>query len=285
MSLGLRAGSLLAERKAATQTGGDHFDEISLARVVATEEAARSWRITLGRIDRADDLPPLVIGGATTSASIFVGKLYGYAAGQELTPAAPPRRSNSYAQAGDVFGRHVVQIAWGMDGARAHRLIAHWPAQGGSIVVVGNYAEVWAGAAIPAGATAQDIPVFEATIAPTMGVYTDDGGELSIQQLQALDTVTNGNRAVFYVPDFARRVRVVGVEDATLAPPDPGHLPVRLKWFDDLGVVCGSDLQGRCIAEVAWHPVPARAVMLEVSPITSPPVVASSIFAHWRVAP
>lgn len=448
-----RAQSRLAERVATglqgRPTGGQ---EVSIARVVSDDMRARAWRVTLSRLERTDERAPLHRNDPGNSSPAFVSMLYTYAAGQEQTPAVPPRRSEPVLgfTGGDVEPE-FVQIAFGQTTAKANRMIANWPAQGGSIVLVGSYVEVFGAYAVfdPAAGVQGEWPAFQAMITPADGLSLDDSGELSLQQvvgvppftaavfgtlttatdmhagqvtppppvgalagvlldtagspawaavltalvltpvtfsISVIDefpvtadkstevrddqwwnpttqlwqaspgnvgvvinvndlnwtvaqleaalgasallavttpdvahaaevflTAASGNAVsqigsfaasipgeeggAVYVPDYARRVRVV----LTVADPNyPGlnnfRVPLtgdpvcQLVWYDDRGNVVDGALQGTDIssgvdAEVAWHAVPARAVMLGIYSEAGTEEAPLQALVHWRIAP
>lgn len=282
-----------------------HRDQ-SLLKVPTTADRARAWRITLQRLQREDGFAPLVIGGPANNIPSIISAQYQYANGFEGNPTWPPRRSNP-------VGKAAVQIAWGMSAANPARLTADWPVLGASIVVVGSYVEVFAQLQdLPTPATGAR-PVATATITPVEGLPTPDAGELSLTQQvtvqQLLDAVPPSTcptwGAALFVPDFARRVRVVlAAQDTALCGPtfsvpftgDPVCVGT---WFDDLGNSIDSFVQGlipstaivvdpvttfqlAVYAPVVWHPVPANATMLAIrgNAVTTP-----QGFVHWRIAP
>jgi hypothetical protein len=192
-----RSQSRLAER---VQTGTPgtqpplNNQEVSIARVVSEDDRARSWRVTFLRLERSDAKAPLHSGDAGNSSPAWISQLYQYAAGDQNTPAVPPRRSepvlgfNGSADVEPVF----AQISWGMQTAQASRLIANWPAQGASLVVVGSYVEVFGAYAVfnPGSGVAGEWPVFAATIVPADGLSVEDSGDLSLQQLVGVPPFT-----------------------------------------------------------------------------------------------
>lgn len=117
------------------------------------------------------------------------------------------------------------------------------------------------------------------------------------------------NAAVFYVPDFARRVKVVAAEligasgfvgaNMYKASCDSAGQPTTsLCWLDDRGNQVDVDGQGgvdnpgvgfpQTSMATPWHDVPAAAVVLLVfleSPDGEITVSNRPVFAHWRIAP
>lgn len=165
------------------------FSTISLAKCVSEDGSARSWRITFGRLNRGDRFAPNI-------NPLFSQQAYTYTFGdiRSASPEAgtvPPRRDNpvlgrNFPQNGADCDPFFCQVAWGMSGSDSNRILAHWPMQGGSIVVVGSYVEVFGGAAL---LTAGDPPIavgelprFSAMITPAEGVAAGAGSELSLTQ-------------------------------------------------------------------------------------------------------
>lgn len=175
--------------------------QLKLCKVVTPDESSRAWRITLSRLDRNDGNAPLVPGTASNPAPLFQDQSYPYAAGVDelgvFASPVPPRRSNP------VFGLQspangflvdpvYVQIAWGMSQGKQNRLIAHWPAQGASIVVEAAYVEVYGGVATRSATlgtppvSSLEFPKLAALVSPISGLPSADAGELSIEQLVAV---------------------------------------------------------------------------------------------------
>jgi hypothetical protein len=276
---------------------------ISLLKMESECRFAAAWRITLQRADRADHHAPLVAGGAGTSVPIVDAAQYSYAAGQQTTPAWPPERSNPVFGAGFVnpAASLIVQVAWGMDAANPARLAAQWPALGASIVVVGSYVEVQAGSQGVADHTAEIQPVVTAQLAPWSGLPLHGSGELSIAGRVRVRPRADGPPptwgGVSYVPDFARRVKIVLVQlddtlgGATQSVPNNGDATCQLGWFDDQGNEIDSAMQGRFFPPAAgtplytppvWHDVPAAATMLTVRGDQN---FDGFALVHWRIAP
>ena len=158
---------------------------VGVARVRMDEGHARTWKITLGRLDRAD--------GAWEAAgtnSLFVGAQYQYINGLLPSGVIPPRRANPIFGSGDpgngaLLQQQWVEIAWGTTGgAGTNRLLAHWPMLGGSLIVSGTYVEVWGDSAINQQGTPPvdpgSVPVFQAQIDPWDGDTSIAGNELSL---------------------------------------------------------------------------------------------------------
>lgn len=194
--------SHVAERKAYANVGAGvqpGAQEITIANIDAEDGEARPWRVFLGRLDRTDQHAPLNQGAGDPfqSVPVWQSQLYPYAAGLQNLPAIPPRRSNpvwglNYPfNAASLTPVPFVEISWGMKGAAAQRIIAHWPAQGASIVVTGSYVQVWAGVALyNAGGQPEfsipvnpsEWPVFQAQITPESSLAPRDAAELSLTQ-------------------------------------------------------------------------------------------------------
>lgn len=174
---------------------------LKLCKAVTEDRKSRAWRVTLSRLDRNDGTAPLVPQSPSSPVALFQDGSYGYAAGADelgvFASPVPPRRSNP------VFGAQspangfladpvFVQVQWGMEQGRANRMIAHWPAQGGSFVVEASYVEVWGGVATRSATlgtppvTNSEFPSLAALISPVAGLPSSDAGELSIQQLVAV---------------------------------------------------------------------------------------------------
>jgi len=258
----------------------------------------RHWRITLHRLNRADQNAPIVDDG--NNVLQFVTQQYAYAAGFQLAPVWPPVRSNPV-QPG-VFRRPNVQIAWGTQNATPARIVADWPMMGASVVVYGTMIDVFASAA---GSPGPVQPRATASIVPHIAGLTGDDGELSFTQQIPVNPADPGGASwggVAYVPDFARRVRVVLVTDNPPLPANPfarsvpitGDIPASLTWFADNQRSVDSAFQGEVaavavpgvlvvgFAPVVWHPVPAGATLLSVR---GPADFTGTALIHWRVAP
>jgi len=266
-------------------------NETPLVKMETGESFARAWRITLGRAERHDGSPPLLNGATTvnTSTPVFASQMFGYSAGQQATPQAPPRRDAPVAL-GSVIPL-FVQIAWGMGSGGAQRLLAHWPMQGASLVVCGSYVEVFAGSFL-FGLSDAVLPTVQASIAPDDGEVSADSMELSLTQSQLVDIDDVASPVVVYVPDYARRVRVVLRDSETGNVFPTGHPRCQLAWFNDIGTVIATEMQGTTIgAPPDWYPVPAGAVLLRVmSPgpnldCDETVWVIATADIHWRIAP
>lgn len=280
--------SRLAERLAATFGPGKQMLPLSVVRT--EDETAQTWRITLARVDRADGNAHLA--GAAASPE-YVSQLFQYDAGVQAGAAlVPPRRGNPVLGAGPPADTEPIwmELAWGMSTASPHRLLANWPVQGASFCVHGSYVEVFGGVAVfvVGGNPAGSFPVLEASIVPDSGGYFSEDCDLGISQRGVMADFSGvAPNAVqgkgFYVPDFARRVRVVLVDssgDARFAgQTNGGELRValtggaaaQLVWYDDRGRVVWAEIQvnsntapDRGVFGYQWHKVPSRAVMLGV---------------------
>jgi len=252
---------------------------------------ARRWRIGMNRLDRADGHAPLIPFLAPGQPESAVeSSSYGYAAGFNHTGVWFPLRSNPVALSFDVD----VLINFGFGGAAPAHIAGQWPRMGSSLVLVGNYVEVFArwranGAPVPAAR-----PIATAWVAPLDGQTVADSGELSLTHFALIGTVNGGGTVRFSnvnVPDFARRVRVSltqldPIDGTQQVVPLTGDPTATCAWSDDQGNVTDSWQQGTAGGlsnPVQWHPVPAAATMLTV--IT--PIDSASQFAyvHWRIAP
>lgn len=175
------------------------YSQISLAKVVSADESARAWRVTFGRLNRVDRRAP-------NTNPLFSSQDYPYTFGdiRASSPAAgtvPPRRDNpvlglNFPSNNADIDPFFCQIAWGMSGGDSNRILAHWPMQGGSVVVVGSYVEVFAGVSLltpgdpPISLT--ELPRFSAIVTPADGVAASDGAELSLTQRIGMVTVSAG---------------------------------------------------------------------------------------------
>jgi len=252
---------------------------------------ARRWRIGMNRLDRADGHAPLIPFLAPGQPESAVeSSSYGYAAGFNHTGVWFPLRSNPVALSFDVD----VLINFGFGGAAPAHIAGQWPRMGSSLVLVGNYVEVFArwranGAPVPAAR-----PIATAWVAPLDGQTVVDSGELSLTHFALIGTVNGAGTVRFgnvNVPDFARRVRVSltqldPIDGTQQVVPLTGDPTATCAWSDDQGNVTDSWQQGTAGGlsnPVQWHPVPAAATMLTV--IT--PIGGASQFAyvHWRIAP
>ena len=112
-------------------------------------------------------------------------------------------------------------------------------------------------------------------------------------------------RGAVYVPDFARRVRVVpAVQDTNFAGQEyriysKGASPVNLVWYDNQGKVVDIAVQGSIVDDVlnepgagtqtypiVWQTVPPSAVILAVYATDTQSAFPYDVaFIHWRVAP
>lgn len=169
--------------------GSPGFSLVSLVKVQTDSGVAQAWRVTLGRLDRADNTAVAHPGDPGDSAPIYIGQQYEYRAWIQNVPIVPPRRASPIFDAldpgnGTIPNDEFVEIAWGMENAQPNRLLAHWPAQGGSIVLVGSYVEVWGAGRVPGlgvpPAPGGSFPLFQATITEDTGLETAEGAELSL---------------------------------------------------------------------------------------------------------
>lgn len=205
------AMSTLANRKSmpavTANAGNPGFQIQSLVRVQTIEGLAQAWRVTLGRLDRADDTAVAHPGDPGVSGPIYINQLYEYRAWVQGVPIVPPRRASPIFDALDPANGATpndcfVEIAWGMADGKPNRLLAHWPVQGASIVLVGSYVEVWgAGRIASVGvppAPAGSFPNFQATITEDRGLSTPDGSELSLNEFT---TVQNAVTVANLFPD------------------------------------------------------------------------------------
>lgn len=293
------ARSRVAERLVTQITGG--AVETPLARVEVAEGEARSWRITLARPERQDNRPPLVEGTGpvgNNSSPIFHSQLFGYAAGFQNTPVLvgdSPQRDGPIGRGGTDVDPLFVEIAWGIGSGGLKRMLAHWPMMGASVVVYGSFVEVFAGTFLIYGTNSQaDIPVFQADICPAEGLSVLDSGELSIQQSEPIqvDDAVPADQRVIYVPDYARRMRVVPANPETGRPFDFGYPRIITEWFDDLGNVVDVAIEGSAVHQAPqWQVVPARATLVRLkSPGPSiecnePAFTELTSYVHWRISP
>jgi len=275
----------------------DGRNETPIAQIRVNPSEARDWRVTLGRAERRDGRPPLVPASSVNNSSpLFSSQIYGYAAGFQNTPQSPPVRDNPVAAAGSDVDPLFVEIAWGMAEGGVHRILGHWPMQGASIVLYGSFVEVTAGTFLTydPGAPLVDLPVLQASIAPTDGLSTEDSGELSLQHTEPITVgyAAAGDPAVVFVPDYARRVKCTLLDQTTGRAFEFGNPRCILEWFSDTGAVVESSIQGSSVgAEVDWLPVPARATLLRIGTpgpnidCNEPLFTACQVAVHWRLSP
>jgi hypothetical protein len=278
---------------------------VSLLRVNSVEQRARAWRITLQRLARDDQFSPNVLQDAAQSVPQFSQQSFSYAAGVELAPAFPPRRSNPVINLpgeNELVPTAVqVEIAWGLGGATPARLAADWPAMGGSLVVVGSHVDVAVSLNAAAFSSSEvqlaHFPVATGTVAAVEGLAAQDSGELSLTQQIPVDgrgvqvpCPTWGGAA--YVPDFARRVKVQllagneGMCGNVRSVPFTGAPPAVGVWFNDNGAALDSWVQGvispTIYVDPQWQAVPAEAVMVSIRGVETFSGFAS---LHWRIGP
>jgi hypothetical protein len=252
---------------------------------------ARRWRVGLNRLDRQDQHAPLIPFAAPgVPESSIESSSYGYAAGFNHNGQWFPLRSNPVALSFDVD----VLVNFGFGAAAPAHIGGQWPRMGGSLVLVGNYVEVFARWRANGAPSPTARPVATAWIAPVDGQIVTDSGELSLTQQALISGINGGGTTRFgnvYVPDFARRVRVSltlldPIDGSQQVVPIAGDPAATLAWTDDGGNVVDSwqqGLSGGILNAVQWHPVPSRATMLTIMT----PVASGSQFAyvHWRIAP
>lgn len=171
---------------------------VGLAKVVLNDSRSRAFRIQLSRLDRKDGA--YIAQGLDT---LYPGESYQYLYGVKPLPDLPPRRTNPIygdldPSNGGFLQDNFVEIAWGVQsGQGPNRLLAHWPTEGGSIVVSGSYAEVWAAGAIEIDGTPPtppgSIPMFQASIDLVDGVSPGDAGsELSLTDSKLVQEPQSG---------------------------------------------------------------------------------------------
>lgn len=118
-----------------------------------------------------------------------------------------------------------------------------------------------------------------------------DQGRAGADAASSIAPLTEG--AVFYVPDFARRVRVAlfqGV-DALNRVPLAGDPQATVVFYNDRGLIVHGWRQGLVLnAGVpvsndapVWHPVPDEAVLMGV--YGDPAITNNIARVHWRIAP
>jgi hypothetical protein len=101
--------------------------------------------------------------------------------------------------------------------------------------------------------------------------------------------------ATVYVPDFARRVRVVLVTAGNAHPengpgarvPIAGDPKAQLVFWDDRGVEIDEVFQGPTatgFSPPVWHEVPAQAVLFGIYSDKADPIGYTALI-HWRIAP
>lgn len=187
------------------------FQLVSLAKVQTSSGLAQAWRITLGRVERQDGSSAAAPGDPGNSVPIYIAASYPYDAWLMLNPVLPPRRAQPIFSAltpdnGGDSDAMFVEIAWGQgDGSgsgRPHRLLAHWPVQGASIVVAGAYVEVWGAGRVTALGTPPipfgSFPTFQASVVQDSSVHTESAAELSLTESIS---VRNALTDAFLFPD------------------------------------------------------------------------------------
>jgi len=134
------------------------------------------------------------------------------------------------------------------------------------------------------------------------GYVAATGGAQSTGLANVSITAPTQGTAV-YVPDFARRVRVMpailntafsGLEYRATSAAAPVPVSLDINFYDDYGqvqdvywqgVVLDNNSQPAIYGEPAWLPVPASATMLAVYPGSPTDQVYDSVQIHWRIAP
>jgi len=96
--------------------------------------------------------------------------------------------------------------------------------------------------------------------------------------------------AIFYVPDFSRRVRV-SLTGADSIVPFNSDLAASVTFWDERGTVVGGFRQGRILNAGAivgsnapeFQPIPYNAVLMSVT--GDPAILDALAFVHWRISP
>src|SRR4029079_7461382 len=96
--------------------------------------------------------------------------------------------------------------------------------------------------------------------------------------------------AIFYVPDFSRRVRV-SLTGADSIVPFNSDLAASVTFWDERGTVVGGFRQGRILNAGAIvgsnapevQPIPYNAVLMSVT--GDPAILDALAFVHWRISP
>jgi hypothetical protein len=173
----------------------------SLCRVATEDEAARSFRVTLGRVQRRDR--QAIMNSQLPDLPAFRVPDFAYLAASRLPippPVVPPRRSNPIwstlaPDASHIISPIFVQIEWGMSSGSRYRLLANWPMTGGSIVVQGSQVEVFGGVIMeqdgPPPIDEGAMPVLAASLIPDQGPVVSDN-DLSLQQNVLIVDQVNG---------------------------------------------------------------------------------------------
>jgi len=185
--------------RVAYKLGPQNGADIPLARASVKGKRSRAWRITMGRVERADGHAFQSGNTDPNGASpLWKAQDVNFAASIMNTPQIPPRRGNP------IFGTNSpgngsdvepiwVQINWGMENGKTFRMLGNWPMMGGSVVVEGSWVEVFGGVAVFGFGSPPildvEFPVLTAQIVPTSGLASTDAGELSITQQITLAAV------------------------------------------------------------------------------------------------
>lgn len=242
---------------------------------------ARNWRVQLGAIQRVD------------GAAIV-----------QYDPATQPPLGNSVGVPGHSLDGVLplgnptwVEVQWGLGGAPVNRMVAHWPARGGSFDVVANYVQVTAFFQFNSdfagfSSTAQNAsPVFTASMGPAEPqasvLACDLGFSVVTPLLQPSDPTASGPFARMQVPPFARMLKLHAVVGSTLITNQ-----MYLRWRDRQGNVVAQSApsEGYLVNGVVfpidrWEPVPgaAQTVALEIDVPQSEVGLSASWL--WRITP
>jgi hypothetical protein len=175
----------------------------SLCKVTTEETAARSWRITLGRVERRDR--NAIMNSVVPDLPLFKVADFAYLAASRIPPPlVPPRRSNPIWSLLAPDGSHIispifVQIEWGMSSGSRNRILANWPMCGGSVVIRGSQIEVFGGVLVEQnGPPAIDLgafPVLNASVIPEEGPTVADN-DLSLTQSVLVQDIDLGPAGV-----------------------------------------------------------------------------------------
>jgi hypothetical protein len=283
-----RIKSRLTERLAGT-AGKTDLQQLPLAIVKSADGKARAWRVTMSRAERADNAALLAPNGPELSSPLYVGQLYNYTAGFETAPAVPPRRTNPvFGPQQTNIGQIFVEIRFGQEEGRPLMMLGHWPMLGGSVVVYGSFVEVWGGFRVNNALVVQgQMASLQAMITPADGIDPRDAGELGLTQEVLVEPVPP-NGAVFYIPDFARRVRVTCVAQATERVPLTGEPLAQMVWYGERGEIVDGALHGTLgmnpfSSPDLWYTVPPAAVLLGL--YRDPAAADFFALLHWRIAP
>jgi hypothetical protein len=282
--------------------------EIPLANIRASDNIARPWLITLGKVDRTDraDMtsPGGVYGTITLNDTNGTNKLSG---GYQNAPVFPPKRA-TYPYDGSVFPPFVnrVLLKWTMDNngtALANQLIADWPMLGSSFVVTASSVDVIAvGGVFGRIPNANEVPSFKAQISPANAlnndtstlILTQNGVQITNMKLTAPTVAYGLGGHAFYVPDFARKVKVVltrnyyGGGAPFIAQQgywnDPDAQGV-VNFWDDYGNIVDSHYIAQISQAQVWINVPPRATMMGIYSLTAAAVDTYQACVNWQIVP